>query len=234
MLSAFGLAIIWPGSWRFPLLKTFSLGLFNYSARGAVETEPRFAVTRQDDWKTRMSGLSATQIAADPDLMIITQAGGKAVFKMNCVACHGEAGRGQTGFPDLTNPASQCGGSLETIVETLRVGINTQHEDIRTAEMLAFGRDALLTRDQVVQVANYVRSLSGQSHDTATAATSAPLFTKFCIDCHGKEGRGKTDLGAPNLTDDDWLYGSAYADIYTTLWNGRKGWMPHWSDRLDA
>ena len=219
MLSALGLAIIWPGSWRFPLLKTFSLGLFNYSARGAVETELRFAVTRQGDWKTRMSGLSTAQIAADPDLMMITQAGGKAAFKMNYVACHGEAERGQTGFPDLTDPASQCGGSLET----LRVGINTQCEDTRTVEMLAF-RDGWLTRDQVVQVANYVRSLSGQSHDTAVAVTSALLFIKFYIDCHGKEGR---DLGAPNLTDKDWLYGSAYADIYTTLWIGRKGWMPH-------
>tara|TARA_E500000331_G_scaffold344656_1_gene381206 strand:- start:1008 stop:1379 length:372 start_codon:yes stop_codon:yes gene_type:complete len=99
--------------------------------------------------------------------------------------------------------------------------------------MLAF-RDGLLTRDQVVQVANYVRPLSGQSHDTAAAVTSAPPFTKFCIDCHSKECRGKTDLGAPNLTDKDWLYGSAYADIHTTLWNGRKGWMPHWSDSLDA
>ena len=99
--------------------------------------------------------------------------------------------------------------------------------------MLAF-RDGLLTRDQVVQVANYGRSLSGQSHDTEAAVTSALLFTKFCIDCHGKEGRGKTDLGAPNLTNKDWLYGSAYAETYTTLWNGRKGWMPHWSDRLDS
>ena len=217
-----------------PLLKTFSPGLLNYSARGAVETELRSAVIRQGDWKKRMSGLSATQIAADPDLVMIAQAGGKAAFKMNCVACHGEAGRGQTGFPDLTDPAWQWGGSLEAIVETLRVGINTQHEDTRTAEMLAFGRDGLLTRGQVVQVTNYVRSLSGQSHDTAAAATGAPLFTEFCVDCHGKEGRGKTDLGAPNLTDGDWLYGGAYADIYTTVQNGRKGWMPHWSDRLDA
>ncbi len=80
-----------------------------------------------------MSGLSATQIAADSDLMMITQAGGKAAFKMNCVACHGEAGRLQTGFHDLTDPASQCGGSLERIVETLRVGINTQYEDTHTA-----------------------------------------------------------------------------------------------------
>ena len=110
-----------------------ALGLFNYSARGAVETELRFAVTRQGNWKTRMSGLSTTQIAADSDLMMITQAVGKAAFKMNYVACHGEAGRGQTGFPDLTDPASQSGDSLETIVETLRVGINTQYEDTRTA-----------------------------------------------------------------------------------------------------
>ncbi|HZU64665.1 MAG TPA: c-type cytochrome, partial [Novosphingobium sp.] len=47
----------------------------------------------------------------------------------------------------------------------------------------------------------------------ATAiAQGGPLFARHCAACHNADGRGRPDLGAPDLTDADWLYGSGRVD----------------------
>jgi cytochrome c oxidase cbb3-type subunit 3 len=39
-------------------------------------------------------------------------------------------------------------------------------------------------------------------------------------------------LGAPNLTDKVWLYGSSEATIIETITNGRNNKMPAWKEFL--
>ena len=54
-----------------------------------------------------------------------------------------------------------------------------------------------------------------------------------CVVCHGDNGKGNRALGAPDLTDAIWLYGSDKAAIVDSMWNGRAGMMPAWAGRLD-
>ncbi len=100
--------------------------------------------------------------------------------------------------------------------------------------MLAFGRDGILKPEQIVTVANYVRSLSGLSTEPGyNAAEGKKIFAENCAACHGNEGKGNQEVGAPNLTDKIWLYGSDEATIVETITNGRAGVMPAWTGRLD-
>ena len=100
--------------------------------------------------------------------------------------------------------------------------------------MLAFGKDGILKSPDIVQVANYVRSLSGlQTGKGFDPAAGKKIFAENCASCHGDAGKGNREFGAPNLTDQIWLYGSDEAIIVETITNGRSGVMPAWVGRLD-
>ena len=217
----------------FPLITSFTPGLIGYSERGVVEDQLREALARQGDWQTRMADLSPQQIADDDDLLAIALAGGQAAFKLNCVACHGEEGQGQSGFPNLTDDIWQWGSDLDVIAETLAVGINSTHEDTRVGQMLAFGDDEILELPEIETLVEHVRALGGLDHDAEAAQRGEALFEEHCASCHGETAAGNQDLGAPSLSDNDWLYGSDKADILATIQHGRQGWMPHWDGRLD-
>jgi len=53
------------------------------------------------------------------------------------------------------------------------------------------------------------------------------------VSCHGENGKGNPDLGAPNLTDKVWLYGGSKQAIVESINTGRGGRMPNWVGRLD-
>ena len=100
--------------------------------------------------------------------------------------------------------------------------------------MPAFGRDGMLKRDEVLAAADYVRSLSGLSTTAgADLARGGKIFADNCAACHGSDGKGNRALGAPNLTDRIWLYGSDSEAIIDGIWNGHNGVMPAWGGKLD-
>jgi len=100
--------------------------------------------------------------------------------------------------------------------------------------MLAFGRDGILKKDEIVSVANYVRSLSGLATGPGyDPSKGQKIFAENCVTCHGEAGKGNQELGAPNLTDKIWLYGSDEQAVIETITNGRAGVMPAWVGRLD-
>jgi cytochrome c oxidase cbb3-type subunit 3 len=104
--------------------------------------------------------------------------------------------------------------------------------------MLAFGRDGILDRKQITDVVAYVRSLGGlsagvQAPPESTAA-GREVFAANCVACHGDDAKGNRDLGAPDLTDANWIYGGDVQSIQTTIYAGRQGHMPHWEQRLSA
>ena len=66
-----------------------------------------------------------------------------------------------------------------------------------------------------------------------TVAQGEPIYQEQCATCHGATGQGDRTIGAPNLSDADWLFGGEEADIYTTIYNARNSHMPAWTDRLD-
>ena len=100
--------------------------------------------------------------------------------------------------------------------------------------MPAFGRDGLLKPDEISAVADYVRSLSGlKTAPKADLARGAKIFADNCAVCHGPEAKGNREVGAPNLTDNIWLYAPDKKTIMEGIFNGRGGMMPAWGGKLD-
>src|SRR5262249_30040608 len=111
--------------------------------------------------------------------------------------------------------------------------VRSSHPETRTSMMLAFGKDGLLKRDEIVTVANYVRSLSGLSvRPGIDLAAGKKIYAENCAQCHGDDGTGNRELGAPNLADQIWLSGSEEATTVGRIANGRASVMPAWVDRL--
>lgn len=168
--------------------------------------------------------------------MEIVRRTGRTLFGDNCSACHGVNAQGIKGAPSLTTSSWLWGGDAETIAETIRVGINSAHPDARMSQMPAFGRDKMLSRSDIESVVGYVRTLAGASADTDAARdkreAGQALFAANCAACHGDDGKGKIEMGAPNLTDLSWIYGGDFHSVYTTVWGGRQGHMPTWEARL--
>ena len=142
-------------------------------------------------------------------------------------------GTGGRGYPNLRDDVWLWGGSLEEIRHTIEVGVRSGNPNARMSQMPAFGRDQMLTPDQVDDLVEYVVKLSGRPANAAAVARAAPVFAAQCVACHGENGQGNQALGAPNLTDRDWLYGAERADIRGQIWNGRGGVMPSWASRFD-
>lgn len=221
--------IMWVLMPTWPLINSYSKGLLNVDQRDQVEASIQAAQKSRADWVAQIEAAEPEDILADPELLAIARNVGHQLFGDNCAACHGQDAGGGPGFPSLTDHAWLWGGQAGTIQETLRVGINAQHPDTRVAQMLAFGRDGILSRDDIRAVVTHVQSLSGQAKPDAHGAE---VFADNCISCHQQDGTGSTELGAPDLTDDFWIYGGDKKAIFKTVFDGRNGVMPAWEDRL--
>ena len=147
---------------------------------------------------------------------------GRRLFLNNCASCHGMRARGGFGFPNLTDDEWQWGGDYASIETTIRGG--------RTAAMPAWG--PALGDAGVADMAQYVLGLSGAPHDDAAAARAAPQFQTLCVACHGADGKGNPAFGAPDLTNDTWLYGGNADTIAFTIRHGRNGTMPSFTPTL--
>ncbi|MBY7997054.1 cytochrome-c oxidase, cbb3-type subunit III [Vibrio fluvialis] len=156
-------------------------------------------------------------IAADSDALKV----GQRLFLQNCSQCHGSDARGQKGFPNLTDNAWLYGGEPDAIVTTIRHG--------RIGQMPAW-KDAL-GEQGVQEVVSYALSLSGRSVNAREAEAGKARFV-VCAACHGTDGKGNPAVGAPDLTDQDWLFGDSRAAVTETVSNGRSGVMPAWIDIL--
>jgi cytochrome c oxidase cbb3-type subunit 3 len=144
------------------------------------------------------------------------------LFQNNCAQCHGADGGGARGFPNLANADWQWGGDPDSIVQTIANG--------RVAAMTPWGE--VLGEEGVDAVVAYVQQLSGQESDPAKAAAGAAHFQTFCMACHGADGKGMAAVGAPNLTDDVWIYGGDATTLKETVIKGRAGQMPAFQDKL--
>ena len=225
--------VIWILLPTWPLITTFTPGLLGFSQRAAVQARLDAATEQRAEWADRIAALDLSAIEADPGAVAIAIKTGAALFADNCAACHGHNARGGPGFPDLSDGSWLWGGTPEDIHETLRVGINSQNDETRFAQMPAFGRDEILEGADLSPLVGYLRHLSGlEEVEAETVELGTTLFAENCASCHGEDAKGDITLGAPNLTDDFWIYGGDRRTLYKTLYDGRQGHMPHWSDRL--
>ena len=168
------------------------------------------------------SAQSVDALVKDPRALAI----GERLFMNNCSQCHGSDGAGSKGFPNLTNANSAWMGerSAAHIVQTITNG--------RAGLMPAMGA-AVGGEAEISQVAHYVLSLSGSPHNEIKAFSGKAKFSS-CAACHGVDGKGNKALGAPNLTDDYWMYGWGEAAIVNAIKNGKNNVMPAQSPKLSA
>ena len=178
----------------------------------------------------RIRATPLAQIAKEPELLNFAMAGGRSAFQTNCMQCHGAGGAGSPGFPNLVDDDWIWGGSLDQIYTTIRYGIRNADDKSRQSMMPRFGVDGALTGAQVAAVTDYVLSLSGKAKATPEGAK---IYQEQCVACHGAEGKGNQELGAPNLADGLWLYGGDRDSVYRSIFYARNGSMPAWNGRLD-
>lgn len=201
----------------YPGLGTFQ-GKIGWSEVGQYKEEMKLADEQFNPIYDKYLKQDLLAVSANPE----AQAMGQRLFLTYCAQCHGADAHGAKGFPNLTDNDWLYGGAPDTIKTTVTNG--------RQGVMPAWG--PVLGADGVKDVANYVRSLSGLAHDSIRAERGKTLFMTNCVACHGPEGKGNQALGAPNLTDRIWLYGSSEATIIETVTYGRQNQMPSFKDRL--
>ena len=229
---AVGYWIVYP-AW--PMLWSHTTGILHYSSRADVAVELANLEKIRGDKMVALGAASLADIEKDPALLALARARGKTVFGDNCAPCHGSGGAGAKGYPNLNDDDWLWGGTLDQIMQTIQFGARSGHAKAHEGAMLAFGKEGVLKKDQIVTVANYVRSLSGlptsQGYDAAAAQED---FRGKLRVVPRRRRQGQSGARArPNLTDKIWLYGSDEATLIETITNGRSGVMPAWVGRLD-
>jgi cytochrome c oxidase cbb3-type subunit 3 len=219
-----------------PLWSTYTKGLLGNDQRTVVAESLQQAALDRAAWVARIESAGFAEIQSNPGVMEAVRQTGRTLFGDNCAACHGREGKGGNGFPSLAANSWLWGGAPETIAETIRVGINSAHPDSRISQMVAFGRDGMLSRSDVENIVAYVRTLSTPAIESTVEQIEAgkAVFAENCASCHGEVGQGNADFGAPDLTDQFWIYGGDLQSIFASVWGGRQGHMPSWDARLSA
>jgi cytochrome c oxidase cbb3-type subunit 3 len=226
--------LYWIAYPAWPLVSSYTKGLFGYSSRANVAVEIAALHNLRGEKAVALANASLGEIEKNPALLAFARAQGKAAFGDNCAPCHGIGATGAKGYPNLNDDDWLWGGTLPAIYQTIQYGIRSGHPEARENQMPAFGKDGVLTREQIVQVANYVRSLSGLSvRPGVDLAAGKKIFADNCSVCHGENGKGNQELGAPDLADRIYLRGSDEASIIDMINNGGGGVMPAWTGRLN-
>lgn len=217
----------WPG------ITGYTKGLREHSERENVAAAVLALETaRADRMNQLLSAQTLQQIENDPELHEFARAAGQSLFGDNCATCHGAGGQGFRGYPNLNDDDWIWGGSLDAIEQTIHVGIRADAAETRQNVMQAYGASGALSADMIDDLVDYVVDLSGGEANNAAAARAQPVFMQQCAACHGDDGAGDQALGAPNLTDQIWLYGGERQAIRDSIYYGRAGVMPHWTNRL--
>ena len=202
----------------YPGLGTQFKGVFNWTSSREHQDEVKAAEAKYGPLFASFLKMDIPAVAADERGRQM----GARIFQNNCAQCHGSDGRGSRGFPNLADSEWQWGAAPDAIKTSIVAG--------RTAAMPPMAA-AVGGAEDVTDVAHYVLSLSGASHDSVRATRGKEKFAA-CAACHGPEGKGNPALGAPDLTNKSWLYGGTVASISETITKGRGGVMPAWKGLL--
>lgn len=217
--------------WLFYITLVFSLvylvlypGLGSF--RGVLNWTQQDAYAKEIQRSDEKYGPLFAKYAATPVADLISDAGaikiGQRLYVNYCASCHGSDAGGTTGFPNLRDTVWLYGGSPDAIKTSILEG--------RNGAMPGWG--AVLNDKGVEEVTAYVLQLNGREADATLASAGQTHFATYCAACHGAEGKGNPALGAPDLTNNNWLYGGSPGVISQTILNGRNGQMPAHRDFL--
>ena len=237
-LWTFYATIIW-GVWyviaypAWPLVQGATEGYKNWSTRENVAQEIEQAEAANAEINQRLVSADLSSIPDNDELRTYATSAGASVYQTWCAQCHGSGAAGAQvgGYPNLLDNHWLWGGSIEEIHYTIAHGIRNEDDpDARYSQMPAYGD--MFEDAEIDQVVNYVISLSGEPRNAEAAEAGEELFINNCAACHMEDGSGNTDLGAPALNDQIWLYGGDYETITETVTYSRYGVMPPWNQRL--
>lgn len=208
VVFALGYLVLYPGLGNYA-------GVLGWTQEGQWEEEVAQASERFTPIFAQYQEVPIPELAQDAEAMQVAE----RIYLNNCAVCHGSNAQGGYGFPNLTNDDWLYGGEPENILATLNYG--------RNGLMPSWQQ---LGENNIENLTQYVLSLSNLEHDEERAASGESTYMAACAACHTPSGTGNTALGAPNLTNDIWLYqapGQSVADsVRQTLRNGRNGHMP--------
>ncbi|MBI2254657.1 MAG: cytochrome-c oxidase, cbb3-type subunit III [Proteobacteria bacterium] len=230
IIYGLGYTVFYP-AW--PSLSGYTKGILGYNSHADYYTEAAAAADAKKQYTDRIAALAVEDISKDPQLLEFSLAGGQAVFNENCAQCHGVGGQGQKGYPVLADDNWLWGGSLAQIEQTVRHGIRSDDGEARQSQMPRFGADSILTPEQIHDVAEYVVALSGGEADAAAKERGATVFAENCVACHGQNGEGNKELGAPSLTNNIWQFTGDRAAFAAQVTSPKHGVMPAWQGRLN-
>ncbi len=196
----------------FPGLGNFA-GVLGWSQEGQYEAEMQAAAERYGPMYAEFAAMDFEALVNNQDANDL----GRSLYASYCTACHGSDARGAAGYPNLTDDDWLWGDSEAAITTTLKYG---------RAGIMPVLAPALGGEEGIRNMVRYVRSLSGLVEADAAAMSAQPMFVALCSACHNADGSGNQMVGAPNLTDDVWLYDSSEETVYSTIVNGRNNVMP--------
>jgi cytochrome c oxidase cbb3-type subunit 3 len=226
-----GYTIVYP-AW--PTLNGYTAGLFGWSSRTQLANEVADLQTTRGAILDKIKAAPLDKIESDPELLAGARMIGKVAFATNCASCHGAGGQGAKGYANLNDDDWIWGGKLADIEQTIEHGVRWDADKAtRSSAMPAFGRDGILTQEQISIVADHVRTYAEAPDSDAPTAEGEKLYAENCAACHGVEGKGNPEMGAPALYDSIWLYGADKPTVVARIVNGGGGVMPAWNGRLD-
>jgi len=233
MYSTILFAIVWFVLYpSIPYFAGYYHGMLGYSQRDAVDRDVAVIVKQRSGYMDRIKTLSFGDIVKDPQLNAVALTAGRITFANNCQPCHGAGGGGNPGYPALAAGNWLWGGKLDDIQQTITYGIRSGLDDARQSQMPKFGADGVLKPEEIEQVADYVMTLYGRSKGDAAAGQK--IFAENCASCHGDNGEGKREFGAPRLAGKAHLYGDTRDIVVAQITNPRMGVMPNWNTRFDT
>ena len=228
IVFAIGYVIAYP-AW--PMIDKATQGVLGWTSRGQLAEEMTAADQARTSIREQLARTPIERLREDSELLQQAVAGGAAAFRVNCVQCHGSGAGGsqQLGYPNLNDDDWLWGGDIKAIHYTLTHGIRQPGDDeTRTSQMPPFA--GAFDNAQLDQLVDHVLSLSGKSESNSVGAQ---LYADNCVACHGANGGGNRELGAPRLDDAIWLRGSNREAIKRQILDPRMGMMPKWEGRLD-
>lgn len=232
----FYLTIIWGVLYTiaypaWPLINGATAGILGHSTRADVAADIAAVDAANASNMEALANVELAALSSNAELQDFAVNAGAAIFRANCSQCHGTGAAGvqASGYPNLLDDAWLWGGTIDEIAFTVTHGIrNEQSSETRWSEMPKFGE--ILSEEEIAQAVAYVRQISNQEHDSALAGPGETVYLDNCASCHGDDGTGMRDLGAPNLTDAIWLYGGSEERLTDTVTNSRYGVMPAWGE----
>src|SRR5271166_4909939 len=209
-------------------------GVLGYSSRDRVNSEVAAVAAGRAAAMDRIAALSFDEIRADPKLAEVAQTAGRIAFANNCQPCHGGGGAGRIGYPALAAGGWIWGGTLGSILTTVTHGVRSGDPAARQGQMPRFGADHILDATQIEHITDYVwTTFYGHPDPKLDVSEGGRLFAENCAACHGANGEGNRNVGAPRLASRVHLYGDSREAIVSQIRSPRAGVMPNWNTRLD-